>query len=98
MIIRTYCKDICLEDYEFIDFEFEKSMVAFSEGDVSEELYFENQNMAMQFYFELIEAIHENREDIDLSHYMTAYSSLFIISAQELITERIKNFKSDEND
>lgn len=98
MIIRTYCKDICLEDYEFIDFEFEKSMVAFSEGDVSEELYFENQNMAMQFYFELIEAIHENREDIDLSHYMTAYSSLFIISAQELISERIKNFKSYEND
>ena len=98
MIIRTYCKDICLEDYEFIDFEFGKSMVAFSEGDVSEELYFENQNMAMQFYFELIEAIHENREDIDLSHYMTAYSSLFIISAQELISERIKNFKSDEND
>ena len=98
MIIRTYCKDICLEDYEFIDFEFEKSMVAFSEGDVGEELYFENQNMAMQFYFELIEAIHENREDIDLSHYMTAYSSLFIISAQELISERIKNFKSDEND
>jgi len=98
MIIRTYCKDICLEDYEFIDFEFEKSMVAFSEGDVSEELYFENQNMAMQFYFELIEAIHENREDIDLSHYMTAYSSLFIISAQELISKRIKNFKSDEND
>jgi hypothetical protein len=98
MIIRTYCKDICLEDYEFIDFEFEKSMVAFSEGDVSEELYFENQNMAMQFYFELIEAIHENREDIDLSHYLTAYSSLFIISAQELISERIKNFKSDEND
>ena len=98
MIIRTYCKDICLEDYEFIDFEFEKSMVAFSEGDVSEELYFENQNMAMQFYFELIEAVHENREDIDLSHYMTAYSSLFIISAQELISERIKNFKSDEND
>ena len=97
MIIRTYCKDICLEDYEFIDFEFEKSMVAFSEGDVSEELYFENQNMAMQFYFELIEAIHENREDIDLSHYMTAYSSLFIISAQELISERIKNFKSYEN-
>jgi hypothetical protein len=97
MIIRTYCKDICLEDYEFIDFEFEKSMVAFSEGDVSEELYFENQNMAMQFYFELIEAIHENREDIDLSHYLTAYSSLFIISAQELISERIKNFKSDEN-
>ena len=98
MIIRTYCKDICLEDYEFIDFEFEKSMVAFSEGDVGEELYFENQNMAMQFYFELIEAIHENREDIDLSHYMTAYSSLFIISAQELISERIKNFKSYEND
>ena len=97
MIIKTYCKDICLEDYEFIDFEFEKSMVAFSEGDVSEELYFENQNMAMQFYFELIEAIHENREDIDLSHYMTAYSSLFIISAQELISERIKNFKSYEN-
>ena len=52
----------------------------------------------MQFYFELIEAIHENREDIDLSHYLTAYSSLFIISAQELISERIKNFKSDEND
>ena len=65
MIIRTYCKDICLEDYEFIDFEFEKSMVAFSEGDVCEELYFENQNMAMQFYFVLIEAIHENREEID---------------------------------
>ena len=40
----------------------------------------------------------QNREDIDLSHYMTAYSSLFIISAQELISERIKNFKSDEND
>ena len=98
MIIKTYCKDICLEDYEFIDFEFEKSMVAFSEGDVSEELYFENQNMAMQFYFELIEAIHENRDEIDLSHYMSAYASLFIISAQELISERIKNFKSDEND
>jgi hypothetical protein len=98
MIIRTYCKDICLEDYEFIDFEFENSMIAFIEGDVSEELYFGNRNMAMQFYFELIEAIHENREEIDLSHYMTAYSSLFIISAQELISERIKNFKSDEND
>lgn len=97
MIIKTYCQDICLEDYEFIDFDFDKSMIAFIESDVSQELFFGSQNIAMQFYFELIEAIHENREEIDLSHYMTAYSSLYLSSAQELIAERIKNSKYDEN-
>lgn len=98
MIIRTYCQDICLEDHESIEFEFEKSMIAFTEGEISQELYFGSHDMAMQFYFELMEAIHERREEIDLSYYMTVYSSLHISSVQEVISERIKNFRLDEND
>lgn len=97
MIIKTYCMDICLEDYEFIDFDYDKSMLEFTDG-AGLCLYFRHQRFAMDFYSELIEAIHENSEEIDLSHYPVIYSSLPLVYAKDVISERIRNHKSDEND
>lgn len=90
MIIKTYCLDIHLKDYEFLDFNLEKSMISFSDGDTALELYFRCSSWAMDFYFELIEAIYENKETADLTHYQVLYSTLFLPDVTRLISERIK--------
>ena len=91
MKIKTYCKEIDLDDFMQLQFEPEQSMITFIGVQCTERLYFPSNKTAFEFYFELIEGLYAERKVIDLDHIQVSYGHVDINSLKDTITDRLKS-------
>ena len=96
MKIITYLDSFTLEDYEQIQFDYEKEMVRFQMEGYKKEYYFQSLARAMEFTQEIIEALYSRRSEIDLSHIICVADRCSISSLCKEIEERINKSIHDE--
>ena len=97
MLIKTYCKNIDLNQYGRIIFDANKIMIGFVCGIEQDEIYFLSRKTAMEFFMEIVEAMYNSRNELDLSHYIVTYNSLDIAQAEKEIYNRIINYSPNED-
>ena len=51
MKIKTYCKEIELNDFMYMKFEIEKNMITFIGAESTENICFPTRDKAFEFYF-----------------------------------------------
>ena len=96
MKIKTYCKDIELDDFMQMQFDSEQSLITFIGVQYTEKLHFPSRETAFEFYFEVIEGLYCEKKVIDLDHIQVSYGHLNISALKETISERINNYIPDE--
>lgn len=96
MKIITYLDSLTLEDYEQIQFDYEKEMVRFQMEGYKKEYYFQSLARAMEFTQEIIEALYSRRSEIDLSYIICVADRCSISSLCKEIEERINKSIYDE--
>ena len=96
MKIITYLDSFTLEDYEQIQFDYEKEMVRFQMEGYKKEYYFQSLARAMEFTQEIIEALYSRRSEIDLSYIICVADRCSISSLCKEIEERINKSIYDE--
>ena len=96
MKIITYLESFTLEDYEQIQFDYEKEMVRFQMEGYKKEYYFQSLARAMEFTQEIIEALYSRRSEIDLSYIICVADRCSISSLCKEIEERINKSIHDE--
>ena len=78
MKVLTEVKTIDLYSYGLIGYDFDRAMVYFDIGDPKVEMYFESRKKAMSFMDELIAALANKAEEVDLIHYSIYFGQIFI--------------------
>ena len=96
MKIKTYCKEIDLDDFMQMQFDSEQSLITFIGVQYTEKLHFPSRETAFEFYFEVIEGLYCEKTVIDLDHIQVSYGHLNISALKETISERINNYIHDE--
>ena len=95
MKIKTYCKEIDLDDFMQMQFDSEQSLITFIGVQYTEKLHFPSRETAFEFYFEVIEGLYCEKKVIDLD-IQVSYGHLNISALKETISERINNYIPDE--
>lgn len=96
MKIKTYCKEIDMNDFMQMQFDPEQCMITFIGVPCTEKLFFPSRKTAFEFYFEVIEGLYCEKKVIDLDHIQISYGHLNISALKETISERINNYIPDE--
>ena len=96
MKIKTYCKEIDMNDFMQMQFDPEQCMITFIGVPCTEKLFFPSRKTAFEFYFEVIEALYCGKKTVDLDHIQVSYGHVDISALKEIITERINNHEPDE--
>ena len=96
MKIKTYCKEIELNDFMYMKFEIEKNMITFIGAESEENICFPTRDKAFEFYFELIEALYTDRKELDVDHIQVSYGLIHIPTLKESARKRIKEYEPDE--
>ena len=78
MKVLTEGKTIDLDSYGLIGYDFDRAMVYFDIGDPKVEMYFESNKKAMSFMDELIAALANKADEVDLIHYSIYFGQIFI--------------------
>ena len=97
MIIKTYCKIIPLDNYIEIKFDPELNMITFVGVGYCEKLCFPTKDKAFEFYFEVIEAMYADKEEVDLEHIQASYRSVNLCILKGIIKNKIKEYEPDED-
>ena len=97
MIIKTYCKVIPLDNYIELKFDPELNMITFVGVGYCEKLCFPTKDKAFEFYFEVIEAMYAEMEELDLEHIQASYSSVNLCILKGIIKNKIKEYEPDED-
>ena len=97
MKIRTYCKEIDLDDFMQLQFDPQQSMITFIGVQYTEKLYFPSNKTAFEFYFEIIEGLYTEKKKIDLDHIQVSYGHMDLYSLKEIANKRIKEYQPDED-
>ena len=96
MKIKTYCKDIDLDEFMHILFNPKLNEITFNGVYSTERLYFPSTEKALEFYFEIIEAMYADVEQLDLEHIQASYDILHLGSLKNTVAERLKEYEPDE--
>ena len=96
MKIKTYCKEIELNDFMYMHFDAEKSMITFTGAESTENICFPTRDKAFEFYFELIEALYTDRKELDVDNIQVSYGLIHIPTLKETARKRIKEYEPDE--
>lgn len=96
MKIKTYCKDIDLDNYMHMLFNPRLNEITFNGVNCTERLYFPSTEKALEFYFEIIEAMYADAKELDLEHIPTSYEILNLGSFKNAVAERLKEYEPDE--
>ena len=96
MKIKTYCKEIELNDFMYMHFDAEKSMITFTGAESTENICFPTKDKAFEFYFELIEALYADRKELDVDHIQVSHGLIHIPTLKETARKRIKEYEPDE--
>ena len=78
MKVLTEGKTIDLDSYGLIGYDFYRAMVYFDIGNTKVEMYFESNKKAMSFMDELIAALANKADEVDLTHYSIYFGQIFI--------------------
>lgn len=97
MIIKTYCKVIPLDNYIELKFDPELNMITFVGVGYAEKLCFPTKDEAFEFYFEIIEAMYADKEEVDLEHIQVSYGRVNLCTLKEIIKKKIKEDEPDED-
>ena len=96
MMIKTYCKEIELNDFMYMHFDAEKSMITFTGAESTENICFPTKDKAFEFYFELIEALYTDRKELVVDYIQVSYGLIHIPTLKETARKRIKEYEPDE--
>ena len=96
MKIKTYCKEIELNDFMYMKFEIEKNMITFIGAESTENICFPTRDKAFEFYFELIEALYTDRKELDVDHIQVSHGLIHIPTLKETARKRIKEYEPNE--
>ena len=83
MKVLTEGKTIDLDSYGLIGYDFDRAMVYFDIGNPKVEMYFESRKKAMSFMDELIAALANKAEEVDLIHYSIYFGKVYISQLQK---------------
>ena len=97
MIIKTYCKVIPLDNYIELKFDPELCIITFVGVGYAETLCFQTKDKAFEFYFEVIEAMYAEMEEVDLEHIQVPYGRVNLCTLKEIIKKNIKEYEADED-
>ena len=97
MIIKTYCKVIPLDNYIELKFDPELCIITFVGVGHAETLCFPTKDKAFEFYFDVIEAMYADKEEVDLEHIQASYSSVNLCILKGIIKNKIKEYEPDED-
>lgn len=90
MIVITNCEIIDLDRFEHMHCDPDKAMVEFQSPKESRRLYFQCARNAKEFVLEIIEAIYNRQNIIDLSHFPAVPDRLHIANVTSEIQTRLK--------
>ena len=97
MRIITQGKTINLDSFGLMGYNFDKAMVYFGLGVTEEEFYFSSRENAMSFMDELIAAIANKREEIDMTHYSIYFATIYISQLKEYYRKEEEKYECNEN-
>ncbi len=97
MIIKTYCKVISLDNYIQLRFDPESCMISFVGVGYTEKLCFPSKDKAFEFYFEIIEALYADKEEVDLEHIQVSYGEVNLCILKGIVKKKIKEYEPDED-
>ena len=83
MQVLTEGKTIDLDSYGIIGYDFDRAMVYFDIGAPKVEMYFDSRKKAMSFMDELIAALANKADEVDLIHYSIYFGQVFIAELKE---------------
>lgn len=98
MRILTYTEAFVIDSYENITFDYSTAMVAFGKEGQTRRLYFDSISSARKFIEEIITALYERCEVIDLGHYKFVTDYYNIGYLLEMINCRIENKNTCEDE
>ena len=98
MKVITYLQTIELGNEDRFYFNYDRASVRFQGPENEIALYFHAPQGAMNFLTEIMEAIHNDQEEIDLSHMIAIPNYGFMGAIEQEIRERIANYQPEEDD
>ena len=98
MKVITYLQTINLEEEDRFHFNYDQASVQFQGPANDTTLYFDASQGAMNFITEIMEAIHNGAEMVDLSHMIAIPNYGIIGTIESEIKQRITDYLHEEED
>mgnify|MGYP006945388816 CR=1 FL=1 len=97
MKVLTEGKTIDLDSYGLIGYDFDRAMVYFDIGNPKVAMYFESNKKAMSFMDELIAALANKADEVDLTHYSIYFGTIYISQLKEYYRKEEEKYECNEN-
>mgnify|MGYP003430551797 FL=1 len=85
MRVITFFKTIDLDNYNTINYDYDRLMVSFEAHSESEVFYFENRRLAEEFLDEIYEALESGFDEVNLRAHPLYYKTVNLKGLKEYI-------------